>query len=171
MRAPGHGHTRRASLGPAGDRRDDRAGQRSTSRANARRANLAGPVRSCVSCRGAEAKDRLIRVVADPAGRVRIDDLRREPGRGAYVHPTRDCIGALQRKREILGRALRRNVILGPGLLESLERRLAAVPDAEPRQVHPAARSERGRDEAPAAQPAEGENGRSPRTEKGEEES
>lgn len=81
-----------------------------------------GPVRSCVTCRKTGGKLSLLRLVCDPAGRIRIDHLRRAPGRGAYVHPTGRCILGLLRKREALGRALRRNVVIPPATLEELER-------------------------------------------------
>jgi predicted RNA-binding protein YlxR (DUF448 family) len=45
-----------------------------------------------VGCRGRGPKDELIRVVRTPDGIVELDPTRRAPGRGAYVHPARDCL-------------------------------------------------------------------------------
>jgi predicted RNA-binding protein YlxR (DUF448 family) len=45
-----------------------------------------------VGCRGRGPKDELIRVVRTADGIVGLDPTRRAPGRGAYVHPARDCL-------------------------------------------------------------------------------
>jgi predicted RNA-binding protein YlxR (DUF448 family) len=50
-----------------------------------------GPVRTCVGCRGREAKALLVRVVMDGC-RIDVDARARRPGRGAYVHRRRDCM-------------------------------------------------------------------------------
>jgi predicted RNA-binding protein YlxR (DUF448 family) len=55
-------------------------------------------------------QDRLFRMVADAAGRIRIDDLSRQPGRGAYVHGERACVENMV-KRAALPKALRRNLV------------------------------------------------------------
>jgi predicted RNA-binding protein YlxR (DUF448 family) len=47
----------------------------------------------------------LVRVVAD-AGGIVLDERRRLPGRGAWVHPTRTCIETATR-RKAWGRALK----------------------------------------------------------------
>ncbi|MDL9944784.1 YlxR family protein [Gordonia sp. ABSL11-1] len=61
-----------------------------------------GPVRTCVGCRQrAEATD-LVRVVAvhgdGPPGIV-VDAAKTMPGRGAWLHPQRDCLSAAVRRR------------------------------------------------------------------------
>jgi len=77
---------------------------------------LATPIRTCVGCRLTDEQGNLVRVVADPAGRVKIDIPRRLPGRGAYIHPRRDCVAEAVRKG---------------ALARSLKRKLEAVGDEE----------------------------------------
>ena len=94
--------------------------------------SLAEPVRTCVACRGTDEQRLLLRLVADAAGRVRVDDLRREPGRGGYVHRRRACIEQLVRKPGSLGRSLKRNVVMTASVADELHRvALAAVPGVE----------------------------------------
>ena len=63
------------------------------------------PVRTCVGCRARAAKSDLLRVVA-VAGSLVPDPRGRMPGRGAHMHPNRDCL-ALAERRRAFGRALR----------------------------------------------------------------
>jgi predicted RNA-binding protein YlxR (DUF448 family) len=70
------------------------------------------PRRTCVGCRSARSKSDLIRVVADQAGRLRVDPFQQAPGRGAYLCPDQACIAD----------ALRRG-----GLSRHLRRRRAAI--------------------------------------------
>ena len=70
---------------------------------------LAGPVRTCVGCRGRESRSHLVRFVAVPldGGFVLTWDPRRSmPGRGAWLHPDPDCYDLAERRRAF-GRALR----------------------------------------------------------------
>lgn len=53
--------------------------------------------------------ERLIRFVADPAGRLVPDPARRLPGRGLWIEPEAAAIAAAQAKR-LFGRAARRPV-------------------------------------------------------------
>ncbi|WP_345343511.1 YlxR family protein [Rhodococcus olei] len=68
------------------------------------------PVRTCVGCRKPAPAADLLRVVArqtGPEGWVVVPDPgRRLPGRGAWVHPDRRCLGQAE-KRRAFGRALR----------------------------------------------------------------
>jgi uncharacterized protein len=64
------------------------------------------PERTCVGCRSKTEKGALIRVVRGPDGRVSLDPTGRAAGRGAYVHPSRECLRLAVRKGNI-GRALR----------------------------------------------------------------
>jgi predicted RNA-binding protein YlxR (DUF448 family) len=50
------------------------------------------PIRTCVGCQQREEQHILVRWVAEPSGRIKIDDKRREAGRGAYVHRDRACL-------------------------------------------------------------------------------
>ena len=62
-------------------------------------------MRMCVACRECEAQKSLIRVVSAHSQLV-VDREQRALGRGAYVHPTSECIdNAL--KRRMFVRALR----------------------------------------------------------------
>jgi uncharacterized protein len=67
------------------------------------------PVRTCIGCRRTDEQRNLVRMVADQAGRIRIDLPRRRPGRGTYVHNERDCIEELVR-RGALARSLKRKI-------------------------------------------------------------
>ncbi|WP_052436966.1 YlxR family protein [Georgenia sp. SUBG003] len=67
----------------------------------------AGPVRTCVGCRGRAPRSALVRLVLDDAtSRVEVDPERGAPGRGAWLHPSRECLDLALRRRAI-GRALR----------------------------------------------------------------
>lgn len=69
---------------------------------------IAGPVRTCVGCRGPDAKEHLVRLVA-AGGRIALDPGARRPGRGAYVHRRQDCVERALGKGN-LARALRTRV-------------------------------------------------------------
>ncbi len=79
------------------------------------------PVRTCVGCRQRAPASALLRIVAvqAPAGlRLEPDPTRRQPGRGAHLHPDPACL-ALAERRRAFGRALR---LAGAGI----------APDADP---------------------------------------
>ncbi|HQR80157.1 MAG TPA: YlxR family protein [Actinomycetota bacterium] len=63
------------------------------------------PVRTCVGCRGKAPQGDLLRVVL-VNGRLVPDPRRELPGRGAYVHPSQECV-ATALARKAFGRALR----------------------------------------------------------------
>lgn len=54
------------------------------------------PIRTCVACRRARPKDELVRIVRRRDGSVVADPSGREPGRGAYICPERDCVAAAE---------------------------------------------------------------------------
>ena len=69
------------------------------------------PQRTCVGCRKQDEQHRLLRVVGVVSisglpGAALPDPGRREPGRGAYVHPARSCM-QIAEHRKAFGRALR----------------------------------------------------------------
>jgi len=71
-----------------------------------------GMARTCVGCRRRDVRSALLRFVADSRDtgenivRVVVDPRLRLPGRGAWLHPTPECLDlAVQRKA--FGRALR----------------------------------------------------------------
>ncbi len=74
--------------------------------------------RSCVACRETGERGDLIRIVLGPDGRPWVDYRGRLPGRGAWVHPIRACVEAVERKPGLLSRAfkqeIREAVLLAP---------------------------------------------------------
>jgi predicted RNA-binding protein YlxR (DUF448 family) len=63
------------------------------------------PQRTCIACRKIAGKRALLRLVRTEQG-VEIDPTGKQAGRGAYIHPSRQCWqAALQGNR--LGQALR----------------------------------------------------------------
>jgi len=63
------------------------------------------PVRTCVGCKERTAKSSLLRLVVAGDGIVP-DPAARQPGRGAYLHPSLACFELAQRRR-VFSRALR----------------------------------------------------------------
>lgn len=61
---------------------------------------VAGPIRTCVGCRGRDSDSRLLRIVHDPfTAALSPDPRRKAPGRGAWVHRDERCITtAIDRK-------------------------------------------------------------------------
>ena len=49
------------------------------------------PVRTCIGCRLRDERDLLLRVVLT-GNTVVVDSTATAPGRGAWVHPTPDCV-------------------------------------------------------------------------------
>ena len=62
-------------------------------------------IRTCVGCGTRAAKSDLLRIVAVD-GEIVVDPSARRPGRGAYLHPSKDCLERARRRRAI-PRALR----------------------------------------------------------------
>ncbi len=63
------------------------------------------PVRTCLGCRQRADQSSLARVVAQN-GKAVVDQSATFPGRGAWVHPTLECVET-SIKRKSFGRALR----------------------------------------------------------------
>ncbi|MFD5225158.1 YlxR family protein [Microbacterium sp. NPDC058342] len=63
------------------------------------------PVRTCVGCRDRASRSALIRVVQHN-GELVFDERAVMPGRGAWLHPARECLDAALRRRAF-ARALR----------------------------------------------------------------
>ncbi|MFC5066295.1 YlxR family protein [Actinomycetospora atypica] len=84
---------------------------------------IEGPVRTCVGCRSRGPVSELLRVVAVD-GTCVPDPRRREPGRGAWLHPRADCLHRAER-RSAFPRALR---VPGPLDLGALHALLGPVP-------------------------------------------
>jgi len=49
------------------------------------------PQRTCIGCRQEAGKRALIRIVRTPDRRVVVDPTGKANGRGAYLHPVREC--------------------------------------------------------------------------------
>lgn len=79
------------------------------------------PERTCVGCRAKGRKSYLLRIVRGPGATPRVDPAGSSPGRGAYVHRSRDCARAALAKGA-LGRALRTD--LGPEEVARLGREI-----------------------------------------------
>jgi hypothetical protein len=63
--------------------------------------------RTCAACRAEADRSELLRLVLDPDGILVVDLKGTLPGRGAWVHPTTECVGALEREPRKLGHALK----------------------------------------------------------------
>ena len=61
------------------------------------------PMRQCLGCREMKPKRDLIRVVKSPEGDISLDFKGKDPGRGAYVCHSAECL-----KRAIKSKALSR---------------------------------------------------------------
>lgn len=77
------------------------------------------PVRTCVGCRTRASRSALLRVVSQN-GILIIDERAVLPGRGAWLHPTRECMEAALRRRAFV-RALR---VSGNLDTQTIEKRL-----------------------------------------------
>ncbi|WP_083940243.1 YlxR family protein [Saccharomonospora saliphila] len=75
-----------------------------------RRERGTSPVRTCVGCRRRASAGELVRVVATD-GRLVVDERRRLPGRGAWLHPDPGCLSRAERRRAF-PRALRATGVL-----------------------------------------------------------
>ncbi len=72
-----------------------------------------GPVRTCLGCRAAGERDRLVRLAAGPDRRVVADLRHRLGGRGTYVHPRLECLRRALRPN-LLKAALRTDGLVVP---------------------------------------------------------
>lgn len=87
------------------------------------------PVRTCLGCRMREGTSTVVRVIARD-GELVVDRSATLPGRGAWVHATRDCIeSAINRKA--FGRALKTGTVLETGQVLELINAATAVPEEQ----------------------------------------
>ncbi|MDQ3401988.1 MAG: YlxR family protein [Actinomycetota bacterium] len=100
------------------------------------------PVRTCVGCRvRAEDAELLRAVLVD--GEAIPDPRRREPGRGAWIHPHPGCLAKAE-KRRAFTRAFRTSGVVGvDGLRTEIERLVSSIGAGGPRAV--SAEKEAGR--------------------------
>lgn len=71
------------------------------------------PLRTCVGCRAVAGREQLVRLVRDQRGVLAFDPRGSAPGRGAWLHPDRECLATAVRKGAFF-RALRGRVALVP---------------------------------------------------------
>ncbi len=57
------------------------------------------PMRRCTGCGEMKPKRELVRVVKSPEGEVSLDLTGKQPGRGAYVCRSADCLRAARKAR------------------------------------------------------------------------
>ncbi|MGL5857779.1 MAG: YlxR family protein [Angustibacter sp.] len=82
------------------------------------------PQRTCVGCRRKGDRSALLRFVVTGDGAVVLDERRRLPGRGAWLHPDRRCAELAVRRSAFL-RALR---LRGVGVRVDVTQVLPTVP-------------------------------------------
>lgn len=56
-------------------------------------------IRTCVGCGARDARSALVRFVCGTEGRLTLDQRRRLPGRGAWLHPSPACWDAFVARR------------------------------------------------------------------------
>ena len=67
------------------------------------------PERTCIGCMKRDSKSAMIRI-ALVNGKVEADFAARQPGRGGYLHPTRECADKFVASKVKEFRALRRKI-------------------------------------------------------------
>lgn len=59
------------------------------------------PQRSCVVCRAQKNKNELLRIVKNKDNEIKIDDKGKEPGRGAYICYSEECLEKAIKSKKI----------------------------------------------------------------------
>lgn len=59
------------------------------------------PLRMCIACREMKNKKELIRIVKNTDGEISLDFTGKKNGRGAYICPSKECIGKCIKTRAI----------------------------------------------------------------------
>lgn len=59
------------------------------------------PQRSCVVCRAQKNKNDLLRIVKNKDNEIKIDDKGKEPGRGAYICYSEECLEKAIKSKKI----------------------------------------------------------------------
>ena len=91
------------------------------------------PERTCIGCRIRSTKSSLVRFVGRN-GSIVLDATGVENGRGAWIHPTVQCLDtALSRKA--FGRAFRAHVTVTDEARVHLEQKLAHIAPVSPHQT------------------------------------
>ena len=99
-----------------------------------------GMARTCVGCRRRDVRSALLRVVAERKDtgeqitRVVVDQRLRLPGRGAWLHPTPECLDLAVRLKAF-GRSLRVKALLDTAAvkayIEAREQSDVQIPESE----------------------------------------
>ena len=90
------------------------------------------PQRTCIACRQTAGKRGLIRIVRTDQG-VMVDPTGKKAGRGAYLHPNRQCIEAVLQSNR-LNQALRTAITVEDR--NHLQEFLATLPDLDEGEIH-----------------------------------
>lgn len=59
------------------------------------------PQRSCVVCRTQKNKNELLRIVKNKENEIKIDTLGKEPGRGAYICYSEQCLEKAKKGKKL----------------------------------------------------------------------
>ncbi|MFD8495494.1 YlxR family protein [Amycolatopsis sp. NPDC059657] len=98
-------------------------------------------MRTCVGCRKRCESGELLRVIAVD-GRLVVDERRRLPGRGAWLHPEQDCLTKAERRRAF-PRALKATGALdASGVRDHFARFAAVSADKGQPRVHQESRKQ-----------------------------
>ena len=59
------------------------------------------PQRTCVVCRTKKNKNELLRIVKNKENEIKIDDIGKVPGRGAYICYSMDCLEKAKKSKKL----------------------------------------------------------------------
>ena len=59
------------------------------------------PQRSCVVCRTQKNKNDLLRIVKNKENQIKIDNIGKEPGRGAYICYSMECLEKARKTKKL----------------------------------------------------------------------
>ena len=59
------------------------------------------PQRTCTVCRAQKNKNELLRIVKNKENIIKVDEIGKQPGRGAYICYDMDCLGKAIKTKKI----------------------------------------------------------------------
>ena len=59
------------------------------------------PQRSCVVCKTQKNKNDLLRIVKNKENQIKVDNIGKEPGRGAYICYSMECLEKAKQSKKI----------------------------------------------------------------------
>ena len=59
------------------------------------------PQRKCIACQERDSKKGLIRIVKNKENVIKVDEIGKEPGRGAYICYNMECLKKAQKSKKI----------------------------------------------------------------------